>query len=127
MSDYAPVYGRPQQFTLTAGAAITGGQLLSYTAADTASPSVVNPANFAGVAGHDAASGAPITVLAGSGVVHETTNASGSTINAGALVYAAAAGGVTGTAGTGYGAVAIGVAVRSAANTALLRWKSLVG
>lgn len=127
MPDYAPTYGRPQQFTLSAGAAITGGQLLSYTAADTASPTAVNPANFAGLAAHDAASGAMITVLAGSGVVHETVNNSGGAIAAGALVYAGAGGGVTGTAGTGYGAVPIGVAVRAAANGALLRWKALVG
>ena len=127
MADYSPTYGRPQQFTLTAGAAIAGGQLLSYTAADTVSPTAANPANFAGIAGHDAASGAPVTVLAGSGIVHETVNASGSTINAGGLVYAGAAGGVVGAAGTGYGAVAIGVAVRTALTTAVLRWKSLVG
>jgi hypothetical protein len=127
MSDYAPVYGRPQQTTLVAGAAITGGQLLSYSAADTVVPSGANPTNYAGIAAHDAASGAPVTVLMGSGVVHETANNSGSTITAAGLVYAGAAGGVTGTVGTGYGAVAIGVAVRTALTTAVLRWKSLVG
>jgi hypothetical protein len=126
MPDYTPVYGRPQQFTLTAGAAITGGQLLSYSAADTVIPAPVNAANYAGVAGHDAASGAPITVLAGSGVVHETLATAATA--AGALVFAGSAtAGQLGAASTGYN-VAIGVAVRATAGAnQLLRWKSLVG
>ena len=77
MADYAPVYGRPKSMTLTAGAAITGGQLLVFSAADTVVPSAVNPANYAGVAAHDAASGAPVTVFMGAGIVHETPVAAG--------------------------------------------------
>lgn len=129
MADYAPVFGRPKTMTLTAGAAITGGQVLVFSAADTVVPSAANPANYAGIAAHDAASGAPVTVMMGAGVVHETVNNSGSTISAPGLVYAggSGSGSVNGAAGTGYGAVAIGVAVRTALNGAALRWKSLVG
>jgi Uncharacterized conserved protein (DUF2190) len=123
--DYAPVYGKPQAITYTAGAQITGGQLLSFTGQDTVSPTVANPANFAGVAAHDAPPGDAITVLAGSGVVHETTAAG---ITAAGLVYAGAAATVTQTAGSAYGAVPIGVATRATnASTGLARWKSLVG
>ena len=125
MADYAPVLGRPKTVTMTAGATITGGQVLVFSAADTVSPSAVNPANYAGIAAHDAASGAPVTVMMGSGVVHETPTAAG--VTAGALVYGGATGQVTGTAGTGYGAVALGVAVRTLGGAGTLRWKSLVG
>lgn len=111
--------------TFTAGATITGGQLVAISAADTVSPTAVNPTNYIGVAGHDAASGAPVTVHMGAGVVHET--AIGAAITAAALVYAGATGQVTGTQGTGYGAVAIGVAVRTLAGAGTLRWKSLIG
>jgi hypothetical protein len=125
MADYAPVYGRPKAMTLTAGATITGGQVLVFSAADTVVPSAVNPANYAGIAAHDAASGAPVTVFMGAGIVHETAIAAG--VAAGALVYGGATGQVTGTAGTGYGAVALGVAVRTVAGAGTQRWKSLVG
>ena len=125
MADYAPVLGRPKTVTMTAGASITGGQVLVFSAADTVVPSGVNPANYAGIAAHDAASGAPVTVMMGAGVVHETPVAAG--VTAAALVYGGAAGQVTGTAGTGYGAVALGVAVRTLGGAGTLRWKSLVG
>lgn len=125
MPDYAPVYGRPQSITYTAGAAITGGQLLAFTGQDTVSPIAVNPANFAGVAAHDASAGGAVTVLCGGGIVHESPAAG---ITAAALVYAGAGATVTLTPGTGYGAVPIGVATRATSTTTgLARWKTLVG
>lgn len=74
MPDYAPVNGGDLAHTLTliAGAPITGGQLLAFTAADTVSPTSGATLAFAGVAGHDAATGAPVTVFTGSGLLHET-------------------------------------------------------
>jgi hypothetical protein len=74
MADYAPVSGGDQgeTFTYTAGAAITGGQVLYFTAADTVTPTIGASLAIAGIAGHDAASGAPVTVHCGAGVVHET-------------------------------------------------------
>jgi homoaconitase/3-isopropylmalate dehydratase large subunit len=125
VADYAPVYGRPQQVSFTAGAAITGGQLLSFSAADTVIPAANNAANYAGVAGHDAASGAPVTVLMGSGVVHETLATAATA--AGALVFAGSAtAGQLGATSTGYGAVGVAVRATAGAN-GLLRWKALVG
>lgn len=75
MADYAPVQGRPFYCSLTADATITGGQLLTFTAADRVSPTSGPTAAFAGIAGHDAFAGQPVTVLLGSGVVHETPSA----------------------------------------------------
>jgi hypothetical protein len=125
MPDYTPVYGRPKQMTFTAGAAITGGQVLSVSAADTVVPAALNAANYAGVAAHDAAAGAQVTVFMGAGVIHETLATAATA--AGALVFAGSAtAGQLGAASTGYGA--IGVATRTTAGAnGLLRWKSLVG
>lgn len=125
MADYTPVYGRPKSMTLIAGAAITGGQVLVFSGVDTVSPSAAGPANYAGIAAHDAASGAPVTVLMGGGVVHETAIAAG--VAAGVLLFVGAAGQITGTAGAAYGAVAVGVAVRTVAGAGTQRWKSLIG
>lgn len=126
MGDYTPVYGRPKQMTFTAGSAITGGQVLAFSAADTVVPAANNAANYAGVAAHDAASGALVTVFMGAGVVHETLAAAATA--AAALVFAGSAtAGELGAANSGYN-VAIGVAVRATAGThGLLRWKSLIG
>lgn len=125
VADYEPVYGRPKSATFTAGAGITGGQLLAFTGPDTVSPTAAGPANFAGVAGHDAASGAQVTVYMGAGLIHETPITAG--VAAGTLLYAGASGQVTGTAGANYGAVAVGVATRTVSGAGTQRWKTLVG
>jgi Uncharacterized conserved protein (DUF2190) len=119
MADYAPVYGRPKTMTFTAGANITGGQLVVISAADTVSPAAANGAPI-GVAAHDATTGLPVTVMMGSGVVHETTAAVAFPA-AGVPVYAGATGGVTPTAGTG---PIIGTAIRTALLGAIVRWKA---
>jgi hypothetical protein len=93
VADYAPAYGRPQDVTFTADATITGGQLLYFSAADRVSPTTGPTAAFAGIAGHDATPGAPVTVLAGSGVVHETPTAAQLNAPAQPVPTTAAAGG----------------------------------
>jgi len=126
MADYAPVYGKPQAMTFTAGGTITGGQVLAIAADGTVSPAGANAANFIGVSAHDAATGAAVTVLMGSGVVHET-NVNAST-SAGAMVFAGAAStGELGAANSSY-SVAIGLALKTTMTAhTTLRWKSLVG
>jgi Uncharacterized conserved protein (DUF2190) len=126
MADYTPVYGRPKAVTLTAGGTITGGQVLKFSAADTVVAADLNCTNYAGVAAHDAASGAPVTVLMGSGVIHETAAAAAT--SAAALVFAGSStAGELGSANSSYN-VAIGVAVRASTGThGVCRWKSLVG
>jgi hypothetical protein len=74
VADYAPFNGGDlgDVLTYTAGAAITGGQLLMFSAADTVIPTSGVTQAIAGVAAHDAASGSPVSVFTGGGVVHET-------------------------------------------------------
>lgn len=124
MADYAPVNGGDlgEFVTQTAGAAITGGQLLMQSG----TPDQVIPASgagvaVAGVAGHDAATGAPVTVIGGAGVVHETQSTAAA-VAAGALIQSAAAGAVTGGAAAGS---EIGVALRAVPGAGgVLRWVS---
>lgn len=126
MADYTPVMGRPTSVTLTASGAITGGQCLKFADASVVAAADANCTTYAGIAAHDAASGAPVTVLMGAGVVHET--AAAAVTAAGAQVYAGSAtAGELGASNTGYN-VAIGVAIKASTTThGVLRWKSYVG
>jgi Uncharacterized conserved protein (DUF2190) len=118
MADYTPAQGSPAALSYTAGAAITGGQVVKISAADTVTPSAANDPSPVGVAGHNAALNQKVTVLCGSGVIHETPSTGG--IAVAAPVYASTGGAVS-AAGTG--APAIGVAVRAAAG-GRCRWLS---
>lgn len=127
MADYVPVYGKPHTLSLTAGGAIVGGQLLKMGAtADMVLAADANCATYVGVAAHDAASGAAVTVYTGGGIIHETLANAATSV--GSLVYAgAASAGELGATNTGYG-VAIGVAIRATSTAHFaVRWKSLVG
>lgn len=125
MADYVPVYsGGAQPLTMQASATIVGGQILENTGAGTVGPAGALSLKFVGVAGHDAASGAKVTVWPTPGVVHETTNGNAGTITAGANVVPGAAGTVD-TATTATAAAAgylMGTAVSTAATAAKLRW-----
>lgn len=126
MPDYAPVLsaGHVVSLTYTAGAAITGGQVLVFSAADTVIPAAGASLAFAGVAAHDAASGAPVTVLAGDAIIHETQTTA-ALVNAGALIQSAAGGLIAGGAAAGS---EIGTAVRAVGGAGgVLRWKSTRG
>lgn len=98
MSDVTQVYGKPTEWSAIAGATITGGQALAISADNTVIPAGVNGVVI-GIAGHDATTGAAITVKMGAGVIWDLT--SSGAIAFGAPVYAGAAGVVTATAGTG--------------------------
>ena len=126
MADYAPVNGgdMAEALTYTAGAAITGGQVLVYSAADTVIPAAGASGAFAGVAGHDAASGSPVTVIAGAGIIHETQTTA-SAVTVGALIQSAAGGLIASGAAAGS---EIGTAVRAvSAAGGVLRWKTTRG
>jgi hypothetical protein len=123
MPDYTPVNGGDvaEFHTWVAGAAITGGQLLAITADNTVSPAAGATLAIAGVAGHDAATGALVTVHTGGGVVHETQTTAAA-VAAGALLQSAAGGLLAGGAAAGSD---IGVAVRAVGGAGgLLRWKA---
>lgn len=74
MPDYTPAGGSPAALTFTAGAAISGGQLVALSVADTVVPAAAAAGDI-GVAGSDAVAGERLTVLCGAGVLHETPSA----------------------------------------------------
>lgn len=113
MGQYAPNYFPAFERTYLAGAAITGGQLVYISAANTVSPTTGAATIGIGVAEYDAASGANVTVQQQVG--EHLLVASGS-IAAGDQVISAAGGQVaTLAADTTYDQV-IGVAVAAATN-----------
>lgn len=122
MADYSPVYtGGVVPWTSTASAAITGGQVLIVTGSGTVGPSTADSAVVAGVAAHDAASGARVSVWPLDGCIHELV-ASGAITAAGG-VNADAAGQVK-ASGTGIPTQAaagalIGTALTTAAGSPL--------
>jgi hypothetical protein len=118
MPDYTPV-NEPDRISLTASAAITGGQLLSVSGVNTVAPAA-SAGCVIGVAAYDAASGTRVTVLERD-MVHQTTTTNG--VTAGDVLIAGT-GGVVETASTSASAAAvIGVALNTAAALAKARWK----
>jgi len=124
MSDYVPIHSPGHEITLTASAAITGGNTLAISGVKTVAPAISASAKkYVGVAGHDAANGAPVTVLSGVGQVHESVAAGA--ITAGDLVIVGAVAGTIATIGAGTFDQAIGIALTTAADTALCQWKAV--
>lgn len=125
MADYTPVYrSGVDPVTLTASAAITSGQVLESTGSGTVGPAGALSVKFIGVAAHDAANGARVTVWPLPGVIHETTNGNAGTISAGASIVPGASGNVD-TAATGTAAAAgylMGTAITTAATATKVRW-----
>lgn len=124
MTDYTVVKGQPASLTFSAGVAIAGdplgraviaGQLVMLTGADQIGPTDGAGATYIGVAGNDAPPGGLVTVLCGSGVLHETT-----------APAAIAAGVAVGTAANGAlaapGGAQVGLSVRAAVAGGLCRW-----
>jgi hypothetical protein len=130
MGDYSPVYSPGTAITLTASAAIIGGQLVEVSGGNTVAPTPTSgsSAKVVGVAAHDAALGARVTVH-GRGQVHETT-ANGAIAAGDQLVSGAVAGTVksapavtTPTSGDVTNTRAlVGIALTAAADAALVRW-----
>jgi len=89
---------------------------------DTVAPAAAGSNKYLGVAAHDAASGARVTVLTGVGMVHETT-AQGA-VAAGDLLMTGTVAGTVATIGAGTFDQVIGVALTGAADTALVKWKA---
>lgn len=124
MADYTPVFVPGTAVTLQASAAITGGQVVSVTGVSTVGPAPAASAKAIGVAAHDAASGAKVTVHIGK-LVHEST-AQGA-VTAGDLLQVGTVAGSVATAGaTPAAGVIIGTALTSAADTAAVRWVSRI-
>jgi hypothetical protein len=119
MPDYSPLYLPGHEFTSTASAAITGGQLVAVSGSDTVAPAAAGSNAFVGVAAFDAALNGLVTVF-GRGPIHIST-ASGA-ITAGDRVNSGAAG----TVATGAAALTnIGVALTTAADGAQVTWMEI--
>ncbi|SFK92570.1 hypothetical protein SAMN05216275_14161 [Streptosporangium canum] len=123
MADYSPVYtGGAAPFTMTASATVTGGQVLFASGVGTVAPTAGANGAYVGVAAHDAASGARVTVWPIPGVVHESVTPAG--VTAGGALTSSTAGGVdSGTLATVAAAgTLIGTALSTAASAAKCRW-----
>jgi hypothetical protein len=117
MGDYTPV-NDIDTFTATAGAGITGGQLVDCTGTGPAvSPSagVLRPV---GVALHDAPSGGRVTVAMLPGAIHELVVVNTSAVVAGGPVVAGAGGQLAVAPSTLAAAAAAGTLIGIALTTA---------
>jgi len=113
MADYQPVFsGGAVPWTATTSAGVTGGRVLAASATGTVAHAAADSTVAVGVAAHDAASGAKVTVWPLDGVVHEleasgaitalagvVTDAAGQ-VKTATIATAAAAGTLIGTAAT---------------------------
>lgn len=116
MGAYEPKYLMSDVITGTASATITGGQLLIVSATGTVGPATADSNAVIGVAAHDAIATEQVAYFP-RGKVHISTAAGG--ITAAARVNSAAAG----TVASASAAVAnIGIALTTAADTALVEW-----
>lgn len=124
MADYTPVFtGGCFPYTMQAAATITGGTFVSTTGAGTVSPSGAASATVIGVAAHDAASGAKVTVWPLDGVTHEMTSTGTIAVSDGIQTGAA---GVAATAVVATAAAAgtlVGIATTGATGGALVRFQ----
>lgn len=109
MADYSPKFKPGQDPTLTAAAAITGGQLVYVSGANAVTPTAAAVATWAGVARQDAAIGEKVVVTRG-GVQRIVASAA---IAAGARVIPAALGRIATIAADA--TVVVGTALTAAA------------
>lgn len=122
MSDYTPYQANGVvPFTCTTSAAVVGGNVLVWSGASTVAASAAISTVVAGVAAHDAASGAKVSVWPIEGCVHELVAAAAITAGAGITADAAGSGQVaTATIATAAAAgTLIGTAVSTAAGSPL--------
>lgn len=118
MSDYTPVNSDSGAVTLTAGAVITGGLLVTTSGADDTVVHTTSTANRAiGVAASDAPSGGRVTVYLLPGFIHEVPAENGVTPTNGlGVICSTTPGRVTSTTMSSTlsnGAVIIGMFTRS--------------
>ena len=122
MADYTPLFTLGAgAYTSQASAAITGGQLVSVSGPGTVAPAVATDVKVVGVAAHDAANGAKVTIHPLK-EVHETTAGTGG-ITAGNPVKSDAGGLVTlWVTGTDSPVAFLGEALNTAAAGSLVQW-----
>jgi hypothetical protein len=115
MGDYSPVYsGGAVPFTQTTSATVTGGQVLVASAAGTVGPAGAGSLVAVGVAAHDAASGAKVSVWPLTNVVHELTTTGTVTALDGVITAASGTVGTAGVAAAAAGGTLLGIALTTA-------------
>lgn len=124
MADYTPIYsGGVEPFTATTSGAVTGGRVLEVSGDGTVQQAGAASTVAIGVAAHDAASGARVTVWPLANVVHQLS-ASGAITAAAGVVTAANGQVATATIAT---AAAAGTLIGIAATTAASNLVRVVG
>ena len=114
MADYTPVYtGGVKPYSISTSAAVVGGTLVSASTAGNVATSGAASTAIVGVAAHDAASGARVTVWPIGNCIHEITVVAAGTVTVGDGVTS----GASGTAATVV--VATGAAAGTLIGTAL--------
>lgn len=121
MADYAPAFLPGQTFTSQASAAVTGGQVVEVTGSGTVAAAAAGSIKVVGVAAHDAASGAKLTVIANK-VIHDTVAGTGGVTAGNNLLTEASGVVVAGAAAVG---TRIGVALTTASAAAVVRWMAV--
>lgn len=125
MADYTPVFtGGTYPFTSQATGAIVGGTPVATSTTGTVATAAAGSLTAIGIAGHDAASGAKITVWPLDGATHEVAVVAAGTVTVGDGVIVGASGTVA-TAAIATAAAAgtlIGVATTTATAGALVRF-----
>lgn len=117
MADYTPVYAAGVvPWTATTSAAVTGGRVLAISGNGTVAHAGAASTVACGVAAHDAASGAKVSVWPLDGVVHELEAASAITAAGG--IQTAAAGQVDPVTTSIAAGAAAGTLIGTAATTA---------
>lgn len=118
MADYAPIYTVNQlPFTATTSTSVTGGQMVAVSGNGTVGPAAAGILAVIGVAGHDAATGARVTVHPLAGLVHEFIAGSGG-ITAGQSVKVGAAANAVLPVSAGADNGQVGIALTTASATA---------
>lgn len=120
MADYTPIHtGGAIPFTSQASAAIVGGVVVMSSGNGTVATATSASTAAIGVAAHDAASGAKVTVWPLKNVTHEVVAAGA--VTAGALLKVGAVSGTVAVTPAAFGEL-IGKATVGAADTALCRF-----
>ena len=114
MADYIPLFD--QAHTRATSGAVTGGQLLVVSGSGTVAASSAATASWVGVAAFDAPSGGNVTVFTEG--IHRLKAVGG--ITAGALVEAAAAGGVASHTNGTNDVYVVGLALTTALDGAIV-------
>ena len=121
MADYTPIFtGTIAPFTATTAGAVTGGNVLIWSAANVVTVSGADSTAVCGVAAHDAASGAVVTVWPIEGCIHRLVASGAITALAGVVSDASGQVKTAAIATAAAAATLIGVAVTTAAGSPLV-------